>query len=318
MTINELNNVILKWEKTLLSVYGYSIHTKKAYLSDLNNLVKFIASYHNKQSNLNDILNADIALFRSWLAHRKIANKLPTSSARAIASIKNFYSFLAKSGFKSNNAIAQITRPKIPNRNPKSLDISEVIKCINLIDSVNTKKQDDWTNKRDKALIILLYSTGIRIGEALSLKKTDIQTNKIKILGKGNKERLVPILEITKQYIQNYIKSLPIKMKLTEFIFLGKRGKKLDPSVFARKLYEIKKIIGLPNQISPHKFRHSFASHLLHNGTDLKHIQELLGHKNLSSTQIYTKIDLEHLKSAHKCHPLQKVLNSNLTPNKKN
>lgn len=161
---------------------------------------------------------------------------------------------------------------------------------------------------RNKALLILIYASGLRISEALSITKIHLQNlDFIKVVGEGNKERVIPWLPIVRSLIEEYLKLLPYDLNDQEPIFRGKQGKKLQPPVFNRELIKLRRFYGLPEYLTAHSFRHSFASHLLENGADLRSIQELLGHKSLSTTQSYTKTNIKHLEAVYNVsHPIKK------------
>ncbi len=164
-----------------------------------------------------------------------------------------------------------------------------------------------WVLARDRALLILMYATGARISEALGITKEDILEDSVRVLGKGNKERLIPLLPIVKNVFDSYLHYLPFIIKKNERIFIGEKGKPLQRAIIARRLLILRRLSGLPEHLSAHAFRHSFATHLLKNGADLRSIQELLGHKNLSSTQRYTNIDIAQLNNIYySTHPLAK------------
>lgn len=176
------------------------------------------------------------------------------------------------------------------------------------LDHIEEYGNSQWIEVRNKALLVLIYASGLRISEALSITKLHLQNLEfIKIMGKGSKERVIPWLTIARNLITEYLEKLPYELKDDEPIFRGKQGKKLQPPVFNRELIKLKRFYGLPEHLSAHSFRHSFASHLLENGADLRSIQELLGHKSLSTTQSYTKTSIKHLEMAYvTAHPIKK------------
>ena len=175
---------------------------------------------------------------------------------------------------------------------PKGLSLDEAVEATQLIENISKKR---WIGLRDKAILMLLYGCGLRISEALSLKESSFQDNHQKLIvkGKGQKERMIPLLPQVAESIHQYLESCP--HEITEEIFVGASGKKLNPDVFRSNLRELKKSMGLPDYASPHAFRHSFATHLLNQSGDLRTIQVLLGHQSLSTTQKYTKLDINNL-----------------------
>ena len=172
------------------------------------------------------------------------------------------------------------------------------------IDTAANNSNEAWIILRDQALLYLLYGCGLRISEALSLKVKDISKEFIIIKGKGGKERKIPIINAITKQIEIYLGSCPYNLKESDFIFVGKQGKVLNPGVFQRQIRYLRNKLNLPETLTPHAFRHSFATHILTNGGDLKSIQELLGHQDLSTTQKYTKIEAKHLLNVYnKSHP---------------
>lgn len=256
------------------------------------------------QIGIEDVLKSDIRTFRSWLAARVKSKKAAISSARAISSLRNFYSFLIDRGLLEASQIFSIRLPKRPITTPKALGKGEVLLCLEKI----CKDKAVWTQIRDRTLLLLLYATGLRIGEALSITKNHLKGEFLRIMGKGSKERLVPILELLREQISAYLSSLPFTVSDNDPIFLGKSGKPLQASTFRARLVKLRSELDLPKYTTPHAFRHSFATHLLNNQAGLRAVQEMLGHSSLSSTQIYTKVDMEHLQKAYKAHPMSKGL----------
>jgi integrase/recombinase XerC len=300
----QLNQIILEWMDKLKHIKNYSNHTLISYQSDFQQFLSFIQDYHSEPLiTLQKLKEIEITTFRSWLANRKLKNYDSSSNCRAISAVKNFYRFIAKSYGHTNDAISSIKNPKKKQILPKSLQRSEVDMAISNIEQINLH-HEEWINLRNKAILVLIYACGLRISEAISLTKQNISSQYIKVLGKGNKERVIPLLTIAKQNIDNYLAKLPWTIEIDEPIFRGLRGKKLNHAIFARELVSLRRFCGLPEYCSSHAFRHSFATHLLENGSDLRSIQELLGHTSLSATQRYTKVDINHLRHIYnRNHP---------------
>ena len=171
---------------------------------------------------------------------------------------------------------------------------------FDIIDEAQKGSKEPWIGYRDMAIITLLYGCGLRISEALSLNIKDIDNEEfIKIRGKGNKDRYVPLLPIVLERINKYINNCPYKFKQNDALFLGVRGERLSPRIIQRKIQKIRMKLNLSENVTPHTLRHSFATHLLAQGTDLRSIQELLGHSSLSSTQIYTEVELNKIKEEY-------------------
>jgi integrase/recombinase XerC len=168
---------------------------------------------------------------------------------------------------------------------------------------------DSWISLRNEALFTLLYGAGLRIGEALALSREDIhQATRLTVIGKGNKERHVPLLPVVKERLQKYLEACPYALKPGTPLFVGARGEKLNPAVAQRHLRDLRRQLGLPESVTPHALRHSFATHLLNSGADLRSLQELLGHSSLSTTQLYTQVDAHHLSNTYRAaHPRAKI-----------
>lgn len=237
--------------------------------------------------------NLTIQDFRSWLVFRREQNFSNASTARAISCLKSLFKFFNRHKIITNKEIENVKTPKLGKPIPKAVDKIDIDSIVDLIKEFS---KEDWLQKRDLALLTLIYGSGLRISEALSLTKNHLNNNGVIIItGKGNKQRMVPILPIIEQRINQYLAVLPHKINNNEPIFLGLRGKKYQAAMFEKLIQNIREFLNLPSTISPHSFRHSFATHLLEAGGDLRTIQELLGHSSLSTTQRYTKIDKRRL-----------------------
>ncbi len=299
-----MKTILDKWLSYIENEKRFSNHTIKSYERDISYFLSFLCEYLGEKVTKQTLEKLELRDFRSWLAFRA-KNKLSFSStARAVSVIRSFYRYLERNSILTNAAIFALRTPKKDKPLPKALSIEQADKALAII-GFNAK--DDWVEKRDIAILTLLYGTGLRISEALSLKRSDIpngDTNSIKVMGKGNKERIVPVLPVIIKAINDYLKYCPYKKDKDEFLFLGARGGVLNPSIFQENLRKIRAAADLPESATPHAFRHSFATHLLNDGADLRSIQELLGHVSLSTTQRYTKIDTNRLlESYSKLHP---------------
>lgn len=305
MLDTQTQELIIKWQKYLSLQKNYSNHTLISYNNDLKHFLEFMNYYNSDIVTMDYIKAADIRLMRSWLAKRKCDNFVTSSIARGLSAIKNFYKFLEKTAELHNHVVFSIKSPKKSKLLPKALSEEEVNISLDHIEEYGNSQ---WIEIRNKALLVLIYASGLRISEALSITKLHLQNLEfIKIMGKGSKERVIPWLAIARNLITEYLEKLPYELKDDEPIFRGKQGKKLQPPVFNRELIKLKRFYGLPEHLSAHSFRHSFASHLLENGADLRSIQELLGHKSLSTTQSYTKTSIKHLETAYvTAHPIKK------------
>jgi integrase/recombinase XerC len=300
--MSQLDEFIEKWLEYLRHEKGYSNHTIASYNHDIIEYINFLISYNGSKPSFDEVTRIDLQTLRSYLSRRKIKNFSNSSSSRSLSGIRNFYRFIYQITNISNDAIINIKSPKKVQNIPKALSFSEVMSAIN-----NLGTEEGWLGIRNKALLMLLYGTGMRISEALSIRKKDIGGDYIVIKGKGSKERMIPWIEEAKNLVGQYLESLPFDVENEEPIFRGEKGGILSTGVFSRKLINLRRSLGLPEHMSAHSFRHSYATHLLENGADLRSIQELLGHSDLTSTQRYTKVNLEHLiKSYNKALPAEK------------
>ncbi|MFN7038001.1 MAG: tyrosine recombinase XerC [Alphaproteobacteria bacterium] len=297
---SELNEFYNKWLEYLTNERKYSNHTLIAYKTDFQSFIKFFNLHSGEIVDLTNLDKIDASNLRAWLSFRKEENYTNSSSRRALSTIRSFFKYLQKNTNFSNLTIFNIKSPKLGEILPKALVEEDSLAAIQLISSISTI---DWIGERDRALLMVIYGCGLRISEALAITKSQIKDNYITIKGKGKKERIVPVIELVKDSINKYLTICPYKIEDKEPIFIGAQGKPLNAGVFQRQIRRLRNSIGLREETTPHAFRHSFATHILSSGADLRSIQELLGHESLSTTQRYTKIDhtrlFEVYKSAH-------------------
>ena len=299
-----------KWASYLKDIKGHSENTYRSYCFDVCDFLIFFKFHNGNSVSLSNLKDLNLQTFRAWLAdlseNRKYKNiyKKPLSARsrrRAISSIKNFfkYSSLNNDLYKVAYSEVQLLKnPKIPRSLPKPIAEGDIGLLIEELKKISKKS---WVQKRNIALLYLLYGCGLRINEALSITKSHlIDKNSLTILGKGNKERIVPVLDIVANSLENYLKEIPYDLPSDVSIFVGDRGNPLKASAFQRDLKNARVNLGLPKTATPHSLRHSFATHLLKNGGDLRIIQELLGHSSLSTTQIYTEVDDISLEKTYK------------------
>lgn len=291
---NDVIQIINSWVAYLTNERRLSEHTVSAYARDLALFINFFAN-KGKIINIDFLSKIEVRDFRAFITHRAGLHIEKSSLAREISAFKNFFKWLDIAHILKNSAISIISSPKQNKALPKSIDVDDTL-CI--IQDAKNIATTDWQGLRDMAVFTLLYGAGLRISEALALDYTDFITADkfIKIKGKGNKERFVPLLPIVKENINAYIKSVSHNFSLNEALFIGARGDRLRPRIIQRQLQKIRNRLGLPDTVTPHALRHSFATHLLAQGTDLRSIQELLGHETLNTTQRYTNVEFETLK----------------------
>jgi len=251
-----------------------------------------------KQKPLENITHVDVRLF---LAHMKERNISKRSTARKMSCLRSFFKFLCREGYIKSNPASGLRTPKLQKKLPLFLDTNEVVKLIESPDL------SDVYGLRDRAVLETLYSSGIRVGELVGLNKENIDfiSGVIKVYGKGKKERLAPVGDRALRAVRNYLEKLhPLNIKEKKAVFLNKSGRRMSDRAVRRILEKYIRKTSLNEKISPHSLRHSFATHLLDRGADLRSVQELLGHANLSTTQIYTHVTTERLKSTYdKVHP---------------
>ena len=280
----------------------FSPHTVGAYEGDIGAFLVFLAGHRGHAVTLLDLAEAGLSDFRGWLASRAARGAAATSRARAVSAIRNFYRWLDRSGVLHNPAISALGTPKLPRSIPKPIAIDD---AAALLDSAETFVDEPWIGLRDRALFTLLYGCGLRISEGLSLGRNVLPLgDSLAVLGKGRKERLVPVLPAVAQAIEAYIAACPYKGGRDMPLFLGAKGKRLDPAVAQAAMRSLRRQLQLPDSATPHALRHSFATHLLASGGDLRAIQELLGHASLSTTQRYTEVETERMMAVYQgAHP---------------
>lgn len=282
-----------------------SWHTVHGYFSDLKHFFAFMMNHFGQPfslSNFNDVKPMDL---RAFLASRLNSGIGKRSAARMVSSLKAFVRYLRQQENEASSAFDILSSPRLGKKLPRPLT---EIQSLDLID----RESESWTELRDQALFTLLYGCGLRISEALNLNGMDWQTSFLLIRGKGNKERHVPMLEPIIKKVDEYLKASPFPLEPDQPIFRGARGARLNPAVAERAMRNLRIELGLPDTATPHALRHSFATHLLESGGDLRRIQELLGHASLSSTQIYTDLTQDKLMEIYtKAHPRSKKVESN-------
>jgi integrase/recombinase XerC len=299
--MDSLSYLINAWHNFLSHERNFSEHSSSAYRIDLNYFCQFMEQHHAKNCSLELLEALSISDFRSWLSYRKRENFAFSSTTRAIAAVKNFFKYLIRFHRFSNKSIFNLRSPKQLVALPKALNEVQTNSALAAAAEIS---KEPWLAMRDQALLYLLYGCGLRISEALALKVKDLAKATLLVRGKGNKERIVPIIVSVTEHIKQYLKICPYPRNDEDYIFIGKQGKVLDPGVFQRQIRYLRNLLNLPETTTPHAFRHSFATHILANGGDLKSIQELLGHQDLSTTQRYTKIETGHLLEVYnKAHP---------------
>lgn len=300
----DLDRTVADWLSHLTLDRDYTDKTHEAYARDLEQFNVFLRGRLGHPPCLGDISALTVKDFRAFLTARRKAGISSRSLARTLSALRSFFRWLEQSEIAKNRSILQVARPKVPHSLPKPLTIE---KAGALVNPETHADKTEWIAARDTAVLLLLYGAGLRISEALSLKTKDAPTKErdvARIIGKGGKERLAPILPIAIDAIAEYRALCPYPLNPEEPLFLGQRGGPLSPRIIQLTVARLRDQLGLPQNATPHALRHSFATHLLSAGADLRQIQELLGHASLSTTQIYTEVDRNRLLAVYDAaHP---------------
>lgn len=298
----DLAAVIARWRDWLAAERRASPHTLDGYGRDLAAFLAFLTQYQGEQPGIATLAALKPADFRSFLAARAGADIGRSSLARGMSTLRGFFKFLDREGLVHNPALTAVRSPKVPKSVPKALSVDD---ALNTLGEAAMLQEEPWLAARDVALFTLLYGCGLRIGEALALNRGDVPTADVTtITGKGNKQRVVPVLPVVREAIADYVAQCPFGGKPADPLFVGARGKRLNPGVVQRQMRRLRLVLGLPEEATPHALRHSFATHLLAGGGDLRTIQELLGHASLSTTQRYTEVDEARLRAVYQdAHP---------------
>lgn len=297
-----MQKLIHAWLEWLQNIKHVSEHTRIAYAQDLEEFYQFLTLHFGKSPDVQLLNRLTLQDFRAWLAARAAKEFEASSTARSLSAVKQFFRYLETQYAISNTAIFQVRSPRKKAIQPKALSQAQTTM---LLAALCEMREEIWIKRRDLALVLLLYGAGLRIGEALSLmwEQTE-QDESLLITGKGGKQRRVPILPLIHDALHAYREACPYPGLTQGSVFLGKRGGILQAGVVQARLRCLRRSAGLPETTTPHALRHSFATHLLGDGADLRAIQELLGHASLSTTQRYTHIDMERLmKSYRQAHP---------------
>lgn len=296
-----MDKYLSSFQDYLSSERNYSKHTIKAYLSDLKEFSLVLKEMNLVSEETGDVYfsKLDETAIRLYLSKLYRINK-KISISRKIASIRTFFEFLIRSGHMKSNSAKLVATPKAEKKLPTFLTVDEVVKLV------ETPGSENVYELRDRAILELMYSCGLRVSElvGINLNDLDMESMNVKVLGKGNKERIVPLGSKAASSIESYLEQrLDLKPK-DDFLFVNARGGRLTTRSIDRIIKKYAAIAGIPKNISPHVLRHTFATHLLGGGADLRAIQEMLGHQSLSTTQRYTHTSVEKLMEIYdKTHP---------------
>ena len=300
-----IEDAFTNWLGNLKEVRNLSDNTLISYKHDVKSFLEFINTHTGSEVSIKYLNDMKISDFRSFLSYLRNKDISSTSIARIISSLKSFFNYLLNTNLIESTVVQSLRTPKQKKSLPRPIS-SEL--AIETIKHAQDMEKEKWIGMRNKSILMLLYGCGLRISEALNLNFEDINENDYLIIkGKGNKERMVPLMDYVKNDIENYIHECPKNFMKDDPLFVGKRLDRLSPRIIQYVLEKIRHNLSLPETATPHALRHSFATHLLDSGGDLRTIQELLGHSSLSTTQKYTKVETEKLYDAYsKTHPLAK------------
>jgi integrase/recombinase XerC len=297
---------LVRWLAHLGAERRMSALTVEAYRGDVARFLAFLAEHLGEPPSLTALARIEVRDVRAFMAARRAEGISSRSLMRALAAARSFARFLERNRKGKVGALAAVRSPKVPRTLPKPLGVAAA-KRVTDVDLRAGENREPWILARDAAVLALLYGSGLRISEALGLKRADVpepgKGDTIVVTGKGNKSRMVPVLPQVLDLIAAYAAIYPAALPADGPLFRGARGGPLSPRIVQLAMERLRGALGLPDSATPHALRHSFATHLLAGGGDLRAIQELLGHASLSTTQIYTAVDAERLievyRSAH-------------------
>lgn len=289
--------LVAAWRDHLTDARRRSPHTVRAYCAAAERLV----AAHDL-ADWPAAARIEAHHLRTHLAARRAEGLANTSAARELSACKAFVAFARRQAGDPDPAAPRLRGPRLKKGLPRPVTPDE---AVNLADLVDGLAGDDWIGARDRAVLLLMYGSGLRIAEALSLTGRDAVLGEVlQVTGKGGKQRLVPVLPITRAAVADYVRLCPWPLSAKEALFRGAKGGPLSPGMVQRAMAQARRALGLPDTATPHALRHSFATHLLSAGADLRSLQELLGHASLGSTQIYTRVDAASLLANYRAaHP---------------
>lgn len=293
---------LAEWLTQLRALDGVSENTIKAYSADVAGYLAFLSDYRGGTEGLKALVAVPLTELRAWMAHERGRGVSARSLARSMSAVKGFTAWLAEREGVDATTVLSARAPKFRRKLPRPLTVDA---AAAVLDTVGDQSREPWVAARDMAVVTLLYGCGLRISEALGLTGADFPLPQVlRIIGKGGKERLVPVLPAAQEAVAAYVKLCPHDLSRNEALFRGTRGGALNPRLIALVMEKTRMQLGLPSTATPHALRHSFATHLLSAGGDLRAIQELLGHASLSTTQGYTAVDSARLMEVYdRAHP---------------
>lgn len=299
----DLADTVEAWLTHMVRDRGLSEATREAYARDLIQFLRHLKAERGRAPIMADLAKLDARIFRGFLARRRRQGISGRTLAGSMSALRMFFRWLEAGELLTNRAVLTVAIPKVPHGVPKPLTVAHAADVV----AVGSTSDIEWIVARDTAVLLLLYGSGLRISEALRLLVKDAPTAErdvLRIIGKGSKERAVPAIPMTIAAIANYIEICPFPLERDDILFRGAKGGPLSPRIIQLAMERMRVQLKLPASATPHALRHSFATHLLSAGADLRQIQELLGHASLSTTQLYTEVDRDRLLAVYdKAHP---------------
>jgi integrase/recombinase XerC len=297
-----LTAALADWLAHEKALNGAALNTIKAYQTDVLGYLAFMGQHHGGSEGIAALSRITISDMRAWMAHERGRGSGARSLARSLSAVKSFTRWISdRQGFEAT-AVLSTRAPKFHRKLPRPLAEDA---AVAMIDRMETQTEEPWIAARDAAVVTLLYGCGLRISEALGLIGSDVPLSRvIRITGKGGKERVVPVIPAAQEAVAAYLRLCPFPVDPDGPLFRGARGGALSPRLIQKGMETARAQLGLPATATPHAMRHSFATHLLTAGGDLRAIQELLGHATLSTTQAYTAVDTARLMEVYdRTHP---------------
>lgn len=298
----QVRDALAQWGQQLSALQGAARNTVTAYQADVTGYLHFLAIHRGGTEGLAALASLPQSDLRAWMAHERGRGLSARSLARALSAVKSFTAWVADRSGADASTVLSARAPRFKRKLPRPLSVQG---AQDMIDTVADQGREDWISARDRAVVTLLYGCGLRISEALGLTGSVVPLpDVLRITGKGNKTRLVPVLPVARDAVADYVRLCPFDLTPDAALFRGARGGPLNPRLIAAVMEAARLQLGLPATATPHAMRHSFATHLLAAGGDLRAIQELLGHASLSTTQAYTAVDAARLMEVYeKAHP---------------
>jgi len=294
--------LVAAWLRWLASERLASGHTVSGYGHDVRRFLGFLTGHMGGRPSTADLTALTVADFRAWLSALAADGLSAASRARAVAAVRTLFDWLLRRHGVDNLAIQHLRTPRYRRPMPRPLSEGDAAATL---EQAALEPDEPWIGLRDRALLLLLYGCGLRLGEVLGLTRRQAPSaESLRVTGKGRRERVVPVLPVVVAAVDAYLRACPYRLEGEQPLFVGLRGGPLAPAVAQRQMRRLRVSLGLPDTATPHALRHSFATHILADGGDLRAIQELLGHASLSTTQRYTAVDTEHLLATYRAaHP---------------